>query len=84
MSAFKKLGEAAKRAGAVAGIINHLVGSTQAPPPSQMPDYLSKQYADHTEQRLEEQRRNIKRLTTKDGRPVPTLDPRTAKQLRGK
>ncbi|TDD72743.1 hypothetical protein E1262_02510 [Jiangella aurantiaca] len=83
MSRFRRVRDAVTRAGAIGGIIGHLVGSGQAPPPADMPDYLTKQYKIHTELQLNKRARDIKRLTSTTNRPVAALDPRDAKRLRG-
>lgn len=79
-----KIGEWAKRTRATAGIIGAIAGSAQAPPPAQMPQYLANQYKSHGKVQLESRRREIKRLTEKTARPVPALDKRDAKRLRGR
>jgi hypothetical protein len=80
----KKVLEWGRRTKATAGIIATITGSAQAPPPAQMPQYLADQYKTHSKVQLEGRRQEIKRLTTKTLRPVPVLDKRDAKRLRGK
>jgi hypothetical protein len=73
----------AKRAHVIGGIIAAVAGSAQAP--ADMPKYLEQQYRDATKVRLEQTRRDTKRLT----KPTPrtsglALSREEAKRLRGR
>lgn len=85
MSAWKKIKEGTQRGGAVVGIITNLAGVTQAPPPTDMPDNLAKQYRTYSKEvRLNETRRDIRRVTSQRKDPGIALDKRTAEKLRGR
>ncbi len=73
-----------KRSWFVVQAVSALGGAAQAPPPADMPHELQRQYAAATKVRLEQHRREVQRLTAKDGGATTSLSRAEAKRVRGK
>ncbi|WTW93594.1 hypothetical protein OG216_09500 [Streptomycetaceae bacterium NBC_01309] len=80
MSARGRLGRAVNMGHAAWAIF----AAAQAPPPGNLPTALQKQYAEYSEVRQEQLRRDAKRLTTKSRQPQTSLNRRDARALRGR